>query len=132
MLQGFRGLRPKPGAEADAAIREALTVLEVWGEAGVAQEAILSSVDVAGNFAGIPNDMRLILNEGQTEVLLWWPRKGVDDQAGRADLKGRLEHLRGILARLRFEGRLPKRINLAMEKYREHCTVSPAAVEAAN
>lgn len=132
LLQGLRGTRPRPGSEADAATREALLVLDVWGEAGVAQEAILSSVDITGNFAGFPNDMRLVLNEGQTEVLLWWPRKGLDDQAGRADLKGRMEHLRGILARLRFEGRLPKRINLAMEKYREHCTVSPAAVEAAN
>jgi len=131
LLQGFRGSRPKPGSEADATVREALLVLEVWGEAGVAQEAILSRVDLTGNFAGFSNDMCLILNEGQTEVLLWWPRKGIDDPVGRADLKGRLEYLRGVLARLRFNGQLPKRINLAMEKYREHCTVSPS-VETVN
>jgi hypothetical protein len=120
LLAGCGGPALRPGDRLQGAALDAVAVLDVAEKTGLTRDAAITEINVKGEFAGQPDDMRLVV-DNETEVLLWWPRRQLDAAAAQEDLRKRLLCLRAYLLRARREGRRLRTLNLTLESYEANC-----------
>lgn len=118
-ILGYKGRALKPGDKVDGLSRDAVFLLETCNGPDFAQEFVIRSVDVRGNFRARPDDLRMYL-DGETTIDIWWSRGHKD--AGRGDLKRRLLKLRGMLRQEREAGRRLKSVNLTLDNFEQSTT----------
>ena len=116
VILGYRGPMLNPGDRVGGLAADAVTAIAVCRELDTGGELPLQGVDVRGNFAGQPDDLRLYL-DGDTTVDLWWDRD--DGESGIENLRGRLRQLRGIAREARVRNKRLKAVNLTLSNY-EH------------
>ena len=123
VLTGYSGAPLRPGDRLQGGPMDAITVLDLCEKTGVGRDVATSEINVRGGFAGKRDDLQLLL-DGQTEVLLWWPRRDPQPAASREDLRERLLYLRAIVMRAKQDGKRLKQVNLTLESYKNNCPVT--------
>jgi hypothetical protein len=119
-IKGLRGPAPAPGDRIKGNARDALLLLDMWERTGLGRERKIVAVDVCGGFAGMPDDMRLRLDD-ETQVDLWWQRSGLSTLSPADDLRGRLGALARELFWAKQQCKRVKTINLTLESYTNSC-----------
>ncbi|MDA0990404.1 MAG: hypothetical protein O3A51_06595, partial [Verrucomicrobia bacterium] len=119
-MLGYRGPMLTPGDRVTGQTADAILVIDVARSMDLGSELVIEGVDVRGRFRGRPDDMRIYL-EGEIIVDLWWKRG--QGESGEADLRARLEYLRGILRKTDQQRNRVKKVNLTLDSYETNTPV---------
>ena len=119
-IDGYRGPSLKPAVRLQGPARDAVRLLDACRRSGIAQDVVITAVDVSGGFGARENSMRLTLDHG-TKVLFWWKRASARSRHPSEDLLNRLRFLRGVLRRAaEQDGRVPRTVNLTLDSYKQN------------